>query len=659
MIAAMLLIAQVPVAIAECAGDRLTFRDSQGNVIAEHKASGRTEWRPKQFRLDGTALALRSSAGELGIATLKDGSIEIKSVGEGSEPSWTPRGDLIYSLPKIGVGRWRTAGDTEVLIPGGTFASPSPDGNRIAFAASSGLWVADANGEQATRIAAARIGYPPSWSLDSRWIAFMDGTIARIIGPNGRRVQSLGEFDPGRLVWSPGAPLLLGKRRGKWSVWDFRDKSVVTAPVAWQSEPQWVGPMRLGGITDGKWMEWRIGQDPVSLPYGKGLVEAVANAGVMLGPAFPSPFATAPKPGFGVTAWRGRMLAIDPIRGQLTMAVESETMARSEQFFAKPQTRTIRYGDALTPILIGELNAEGQILHRAGRVVSYFSVERQEAFDPALLARTEPASGKRPVFRMSADGWPIVPIVYPIPGKHRFVDTWGAPRDGGRRKHQGNDLMAPKMTPLLAVFDGTFNGGSVRSDDGVNAIYLHLNNDTPGTDDGRGGPRYTYPAGLRPGARVRAGQVIAFCGDSGNAEETGAHLHFELHVPGFGVVNPAPSLRAAQRLPEPRIWDRHSALKPGAGETRLEGVVHNVDPKKRVLVIDLMASQTHGNPLRPNLMPSYAYLVFPEGKGLGFADLPDVQYDFTQARPGMKVAAIGRGSATRIEVLQAELGFLD
>ncbi len=41
--------------------------------------------------------------------------------------------------------------------------------------------------------------------------------------------------------------------------------------------------------------------------------------------------------------------------------------------------------------------------------------------------------------------------VCPVKGRVRIGQGWGAPRDGGRRRHQGIDLLAPTGTPLIAV----------------------------------------------------------------------------------------------------------------------------------------------------------------------------------------------------------------
>lgn len=134
-----------------------------------------------------------------------------------------------------------------------------------------------------------------------------------------------------------------------------------------------------------------------------------------------------------------------------------------------------------------------------------------------------------------------------------FSDSWGAARSGGR-SHEGTDIMSPKGTWVVAVEDGIverldwnqMSGWNimVRHADGWTSHYLHLNNDSAGTDDGEGGPEAAFADGLEVGSFVKAGDVIGFVGDSGNAEHTGSHTHFELHIDG-AKVDPYPYLAAA------------------------------------------------------------------------------------------------------------------
>ncbi len=134
-----------------------------------------------------------------------------------------------------------------------------------------------------------------------------------------------------------------------------------------------------------------------------------------------------------------------------------------------------------------------------------------------------------------------------------FDDTWGDGRSGGRR-HKGTDLMAPKHTPVYAVADGVVSimrksglAGywiGIEHAGGVESWYMHLNNDTPGTDDGRAEPDAVYAPGIEVGAFVSAGQLIGYVGDSGNAERSGSHTHFELRIDGT-AINPYPLLAEA------------------------------------------------------------------------------------------------------------------
>ena len=136
-----------------------------------------------------------------------------------------------------------------------------------------------------------------------------------------------------------------------------------------------------------------------------------------------------------------------------------------------------------------------------------------------------------------------------------FSNDWGAGRSGGRA-HKGNDVFSPKGTPVLAAADGFVeklgNGPrsgfyiKLRHADGFDTWYMHLDNDTPGSDDGRGGADAAYAADLQEGDFVEAGQVIGYVGDSGNAERTTPHTHFELHRDGR-AINPHDYLEGAMQ----------------------------------------------------------------------------------------------------------------
>lgn len=162
--------------------------------------------------------------------------------------------------------------------------------------------------------------------------------------------------------------------------------------------------------------------------------------------------------------------------------------------------------------------------------------------------------------RASTDPTPC----FPVAGPARFRNDFGMSRSGGR-KHAGNDVMAAKMTPVVAVDAGVvekiaLNSGmagtyvAIVHSNNVRTVYMHLNNDSPGTDDGRG---QGVAPGLRQGMRVNKGQLIGWVGDSGNAESTSPHLHFELQMSsrrssvrptGFYPVNPFRMLKTSERF---------------------------------------------------------------------------------------------------------------
>jgi len=147
------------------------------------------------------------------------------------------------------------------------------------------------------------------------------------------------------------------------------------------------------------------------------------------------------------------------------------------------------------------------------------------------------------------------PLVFPVGGANHYTDTFGAPRSGGRT-HEGTDIMANKMVPVVAAASGTIGWVSsqccaleIDHDDGWSSMYIHMNNDTPGTDDGLG---WGIMPGLERGEHVEAGQLIGFVGDSGNAEWTSSHLHFELHTPDGTAISSYEHLVVAQGAAEGR-----------------------------------------------------------------------------------------------------------
>lgn len=167
-----------------------------------------------------------------------------------------------------------------------------------------------------------------------------------------------------------------------------------------------------------------------------------------------------------------------------------------------------------------------------GRLAELGRAQRRLAAEAGGRARSRrPSRSAAAVLRAPAGlgGDFVCPLLGPV----AFTDDWGDPRSGGRR-HQGNDLLAPRGAENVAVVAGAVN--FKRSGAGGLAAYLM-------GDDAN---EYFYAhleSAVGPPRRVSQGEVIGLTGNSGNARGGPTHTHFEVH-PGKGrPVNPYAILR--------------------------------------------------------------------------------------------------------------------
>ncbi|MBI2298272.1 MAG: M23 family metallopeptidase [Armatimonadetes bacterium] len=263
---------------------------------------------------------------------------------------------------------------------------------------------------------------------------------------------------------------------------------------------------------------------------------------------------------------------------------------------------------------------------RPWQVVSLTVAGPEDAPSRSFVATLVPDAVAFPYSDRTTRDWARVPMIFPVLGGAPWHDTFLKPIRG--MAHLGQDLGGTRMTPLVAAFDGVValrrardaqraNTVILLGDNGWEALYTHLNNDTPGTADNRGRDTYAFAAGLREGQHVRAGQLLGWIGDSGMA--SGPHLHFELRRMSDGLTyNAAPSLWFARRLnastapPELRTDSRRP------GETRLNGVIHDVDFSRRVLVVNLSTRTINGT-YQVLSQPHRAYVRLGRLSGLALA----------------------------------------
>jgi murein DD-endopeptidase MepM/ murein hydrolase activator NlpD len=132
---------------------------------------------------------------------------------------------------------------------------------------------------------------------------------------------------------------------------------------------------------------------------------------------------------------------------------------------------------------------------------------------------------------------PDTKIAMPLEDVSRkeVADTWGAPRGVGRH-HEGQDIFAPKGTPILSATNGFVYkigqnnlGGqtvSVIGSGGRIYYYAHLD---------------SYAKGIAVGDRVSKRTILGYVGTTGNAQGTPPHLHFGIYT-FTGAINPLPLL---------------------------------------------------------------------------------------------------------------------
>ncbi|GBC87329.1 Glycyl-glycine endopeptidase ALE-1 [bacterium HR12] len=237
------------------------------------------------------------------------------------------------------------------------------------------------------------------------------------------------------------------------------------------------------------------------------LADATAEA-ASLGAAAPADAGLAQDAAVLIDRAREELARIDRAREELR-ARERELLEEAS-----------RLGEAL-----GRLRRELRGVRRANRALT----EEMALAELLVAARLGQAPDLVGEVEIALDG---VLQVCPVDQPMAYTDNWHAPRwSGGFHLHEGIDIFAPPGTPVRAPFDGV----AVVADNPLGGIAVKV----------FGEVGYVYGAHLSErGAlgEVRAGDVIGYVGETGNA--SGPHLHFEYHPLGGEAVNPFPFLNA-------------------------------------------------------------------------------------------------------------------
>ena len=181
------------------------------------------------------------------------------------------------------------------------------------------------------------------------------------------------------------------------------------------------------------------------------------------------------------------------------------------------------------------------------RVASAPEAEKRLVYEPRrdapYLIRLQPELLRGGRFKVTIKKDAV--LDFPVEGKDMsdVLSGFGAPRDAGRRIHQGIDIFARRHTPVLApcdaqvrhVGESNLGGRVVWLFDAKRSISLYF--------------AHLQTQDVEPYAQVKAGDKIGTIGNTGNARTTPPHLHFGVYPRGSRAVDPAPYISKIEDTP--------------------------------------------------------------------------------------------------------------
>ncbi|MFA7766891.1 M23 family metallopeptidase [Streptomyces sp. NRRL S-448] len=198
-------------------------------------------------------------------------------------------------------------------------------------------------------------------------------------------------------------------------------------------------------------------------------------------------------------------------------AEEPTTMAAPDPASVKPVAANTKLDTQLVA-----LSADaGDFADRASRTQERIDLrERQEEEKKKKAEEAAAKEAARPKFAIPVE-------------QHGLSASFGQAGGMWMSVHTGIDFPVSYGTPVMSATDGTVrtqynsaygNMAIVTAPDGTETWYCHLSSTK-----------------IR-GGKVKAGEVIAYSGNSGNS--TGPHLHFEVRPGGGSAIDPLPWLRS-------------------------------------------------------------------------------------------------------------------
>ena len=369
---------------------------------------------------------------------------------DAADPTWTPDGRLLFIQGARDIAAWVPGGTPRRIVPTAHSPAPNPSGDRLLFAKDGregGVWSAQPDGSGARRLLKGERVGGISWSYDGQWIAaVVDGRL-RTIRSGGVETRDLGPIGGSTALWSGGTPDLLARRGKSWSVYDAVGERWTDVDLDAMPEPRWIGVRRLLGVRRGSAVELTVGGKAETVSEMRPASDAARYVGLYRGKGFADRYAGAPAPTSGATAWRGKVVAFDPVAGKIDLSVEAEMDARKgETFFALPKARTAKVPvGPLTRRLSVPPNTDAWLVVQGGRVTDVFLPDYPAPATPdlstappetAVAPFPPPARTLRAARAVEYDGVTrervVVPMTLPHAGAsetHRHV-----PRRAGRRQ---------------------------------------------------------------------------------------------------------------------------------------------------------------------------------------------------------------------------------
>lgn len=205
--------------------------------------------------------------------------------------------------------------------------------------------------------------------------------------------------------------------------------------------------------------------------------------------------------------------------------------------------RDIKSGDTLELLYQVSVTPDGRVIESGDLLMARINLGKRQV----AMYRYEGKDGSVSYFRPDGLKTRGALLRTPVDGA-RMTSGFGMRRHpilGYSKMHKGVDFGAPTGTPIFAAGDGTVEKASwfnaygnyvrIRHSGSLKTAYAHLSR---------------YAKGIKPGVRVKQGQVIGYVGSTGRS--TGPHLHYEILV-NNKQVNPAtfkapisPGLEAAE-----------------------------------------------------------------------------------------------------------------